>query len=80
MKKLNGLDKYIIFSFLCLIIYTIMAYIMSAKYGVELDILTGLFFGVFGGEILLCALIKKLKLGKTYKEMKQVGKDEEAVG
>lgn len=76
MKKLNGLDKYIIFSFLCLIIYTIMAYIMSAKYGVELDILTG----VFGGEILLCALIKKLKLGKTYKEMKQVGKDEEAVG
>lgn len=80
MKKLNGLDKYIIFSFTCIITYTIAAYVMCARYGVQLDMLTGLFFGVFGGEILICALIKKLKLGKTYKEMKKAGKEEDPVG
>lgn len=61
-KKLTGLDKYVIFSFFCLIVYTISAYIVLIKTGQSLDTLSALFFSVFGGEVLVCALIKKLKL------------------
>lgn len=67
-KKLSGLDKYIIFSFTSIIIYTIVEHILVIKTGITLDLLTSLFYGVFGGEILMCALIKKLKLKQTKKE------------
>lgn len=80
MKKLNGLDKYIIFSFVCILSYTIAAYFVVIRYGVVLDLLTSLFFGVFGGEILLCALIKKLKLGSIFKMLRKSKEDKEAVG
>lgn len=67
-KKLSGLDKYIIFSFACIIIYTITEHILLIKTGETLDILTTLFYGVFGGEIFTCALIKKLKLKQNEKK------------
>lgn len=67
-KKMNGLDKYIIFSFTSIIIYTIVEHILVIKTGITLDLLTSLFYGVFGGEILMCALIKKLKLKQTNKK------------
>ena len=67
-KKLSGLDKYIIFSFTCIIIYTIAEHLLIMRTGQTLDILTSLFFGVFGGEILLCALIKKFKLKQDTKK------------
>ena len=61
MKKLNGLDKYIIFSISLLLIYTIAEMVISERTGTH-DALTTCFFACFGGEILSCALIKIFKL------------------
>lgn len=68
------LDKYVIFSFVSLIIYTIVEQIISTITGVSHDVLTTAFFAAFGGETLMCAMIKKLKLknskqGESYDEM-----------
>lgn len=63
-KKLNDLDKYLIFAFTSLIIYTIVSQILFYMYQIEMAVLTAAFFAAFGGEVLLCALIKKLKLHK----------------
>lgn len=70
-KKMPDLDKYIIFSIASIIVYTIIAYIVVILFGCQLDILTSLFFGFFGGEITICALIKKLKLKNVQKENKE---------
>lgn len=67
-KKLNDLDKYLIFAFTNLIIYTIVALFLFYKTGSEPAVLTGCFFAAFGGEVLICALIKKLKLHKEARE------------
>lgn len=61
MKKLNGLDKYVIFSIALLLIYTIAEMVISDRTGTH-DALTTCFFACFGGEILSCALIKIFKL------------------
>lgn len=67
-KKLKGLDKYVIFCFVSLIIYTIAQTVVTIKTGVESSTLTTCFFSVFGGEVLLCALIKRFKLKEKPKE------------
>lgn len=69
-KKLNDLDKYLIFAFTSLLLFTIAVLIIFAFTGTEPAVLIGCFFGAFGGEILLCALIKRLKLHKEVKEKK----------
>lgn len=69
-KKLKDLDKYLIFAFTSLILYTIADLVIFTITGNEPAVLTGCFFAAFGGEILLCALIKKLKL---HKEEEHVG-------
>lgn len=62
-KKMNNkLDRYIIFSFTCIIIYTIASFILVIKTGMNVDTLTACFFACFGGEILACAMIKRFKL------------------
>lgn len=61
MKKLNGLDKYVIFSITLLLLFTIAEFALSEKTGTH-DTLTTCFFACFGGEILSCALIKIFKL------------------
>lgn len=61
-KKISGLDKYVIFSFVAILIYTIAQTVVTIKTGVESSTLTTCFFSVFGGEVLMCALIKRLKL------------------
>lgn len=63
-KKLSGLDKYIIFSFTVLIIYSICEFVFSTITGISHDTLTVALYGAFGGELLLCAVIKKYKLKK----------------
>lgn len=68
LKKLNDLDKYLIFAFTNLIIYTIAAMIIFVITHEEPAVLTGCFFAAFGGEILMCALIKRLKLHKEAKD------------
>ena len=61
-KRMSALDKYVIFSFTVLLIYTVAQTIVTIKTGVESSTLTTCFFAAFGGEILMCALIKRLKL------------------
>ena len=61
-KKLAGLDKYVIFSFSVLIIYSIAEFVVSTITGISHDTLTLALYGAFGGELLLCAVIKKYKL------------------
>lgn len=61
-KKLSTLDKYVIFSFTCLIIFTVTEIIIQAVTGSVQDTLITCFFSAFGGELLLCAMIKRLKL------------------
>ncbi len=68
IKKLNDLDKYLIFAFTSLIIFTIACLVIFSLTGSEPAVLIGCFFAAFGGEILMCALIKRLKLHKEIKE------------
>ena len=63
-KKLPDLDKYIIFSFVVMILYTICEFVFSIISQVSHDTLTTCLYGAFGGELLLCAMIKRLKLKK----------------
>ena len=64
-KQLPDLDKYIIFSFAVMLLYTIIEFITSSITGVSHDTLTTCLFGAFGGELLLCAMIKRLKLRRN---------------
>lgn len=62
-KKLShALDKYIVFSFACIIIYTVVSIVLAIKTGMTLDVLTTCVYACFGGEILACAMIKRFKL------------------
>lgn len=61
MHKLNGLDKYVIFSIVVLLIFTVAEMVTSFYTGTH-DTLTTAIFATFGGEILSCALIKIFKL------------------
>lgn len=63
-KKLSALDKYVIFSFSCLIVFTVVIICVQTITGMTQDTLTTCFFSAFGGELLLCAMIKRLKLKK----------------
>lgn len=63
-KKLNDLDKYLIFAFTSLILFTVAVLCIFIMTGNEPSVLIGCFFAAFGGEILMCALIKRLKLHK----------------
>lgn len=62
-KKLSALDKYVIFSFSNIIIFTIIALVYQFLTQNELSsTLIMSFFGVFGGELLMLCMIKRLKL------------------
>ena len=62
MKKLNGLDKYVIFSIVLLLLFTVAEFITSSVTNFSHDTLITCFYAAFGGEILSCALIKIFKL------------------
>lgn len=64
-KQLPDLDKYLIFSYTVIIVYTIAEFITSTITGVHHDTLTIALYGAFGGEQVLCALIKKYKLRRN---------------
>lgn len=61
-KKVSGLTLYVIFSFTCLIAYTIVSQFLAYHDKVELGALTPCFFAAFGGEVLISAIIKIFKL------------------
>lgn len=68
-KKLSALDKYVIFSFACLLIFTVVVTIYQFKADMEFSpTLITCFYSCFGGELLLCAMIKRLKLKKEDNE------------
>lgn len=61
--KLSALDKYVIFSLANIVIFTLIAIIYQWISGQELSsTLITCFFSCFGGELLLLAMIKRLKL------------------
>lgn len=62
MKKKSKLGKFVIFSIVMCILYTIAEFIFSTITGISHDTLTTCFYSVFGGEMLSCALIKIFKL------------------
>lgn len=65
VKGLSDLDKYVIFSFTNVIIFTIVAIIYQFVTGGELSsTLITCFFSLFGGELLMLCMIKRLKLKK----------------
>lgn len=72
-KKLSGLDKYVIFSFSVLLTYTVIEFVVSTITEISHDTLTTVLYGAFGGELLLCAIIKKYKLkrGDSYGEIEE---------
>ena len=64
-KKMSALDKYVIFSFTCLLIFTAIVTVYQFKSDMEFSpTLITCFYSCFGGELLLCAMIKRLKLKK----------------
>ena len=72
-KKLPALDKYIIFCFVVLIIYTVAHIIVFLVSGMEMSTIARLFYAAFGGEVLCCALLKRLKLNNEHKkQMKDI--------
>ena len=68
-KPLTTLDKYVIFCIVAMIVYTIVDKVTFViTNGLESSTLTTAFFSCFGGEIFLCAMIKRLKLKREKPE------------
>ena len=59
-KAMPSLTKFIVFSFAVILIYTVAEFFTKTSH----DTLTTCLFGAFGGELLMCAMIKRLKLKK----------------
>lgn len=62
MKKLNGLDKYVIFSIAVTLIYTVAEFITSTITGIEKTTLTTAVYGFWAGELVILGLIKIFKI------------------
>lgn len=67
-KRIRSLTKYVVFSISVLIVYVIAEMIVSTVTGVSHPDLTTLIGSTFGGEILVCALIKIFKLKEENNE------------
>lgn len=61
-KQLNGLDKYVIYCIMFFTLYTIAELTVSAITGNTNDTLTNAVKFFAGGEVFLCAMIKRHKL------------------
>ena len=61
-KKMPAMDKYVIFSIMAILTYTVVAIVLFTFWQVEMDTLTTCFYGFFGGEVFSLALIKVFKL------------------
>lgn len=69
-RRTRTLDKYVIFSITILLIFTVSQMVCTAITGIEQSTLITCFFACFGGELFLCAMIKRLKLKEgTHNEM-----------
>lgn len=61
-KRLNGLDKYVIYCIVFFTCYTIAELTVTAITGNSSDTLTNAVKWFCGGEVFLCAMIKRHKL------------------
>jgi hypothetical protein len=61
-RRLNSLDKYVIFSISVTLIYTVAEFITSTITGIEKSTLSTCVYGFFAGEIVVAGLIKIFKL------------------
>lgn len=60
----RSLTRYVVFSITCLVIYTIVALVfLWFEKPLDAEVSTGV-YGFFGGEIVMCGLIKLFKLKK----------------
>ena len=73
-KPLNGLDKYVIYCIVFFTLYAVAELTVSAITGVTNDTLTDAVKWFCGGEVFLCAMIKRHKLIDAKK-----AKDEQGV-
>ena len=63
-KVTRSLTRYVVFSITCLVIYTIVALVfLWFEKPLDAEVSTGV-YGFFGGEIVMCGLIKLFKLKK----------------
>ena len=62
MKKLNGLDKYVIFSLAVVLLYTIAEFITSTITGIEKSTLSTCVYSFWAGEVVSAMLIKIFKI------------------
>ena len=76
-KPLNTLDKYLIFCFTFIVLYTIAHTVIFAVTGQEAGVLDALVYGVFFGEVTQCFLIKRFKLHDEFKLFGKKKKDED---
>lgn len=75
-KKLNGLDKYVIYCIVFFTLYTVAELTVSALTGNTNDTLTNAVKFFAGGEVFLCAMIKRHKLidaQKAAQDIKEEG-------
>ena len=61
-RKLNGLDLYVIFSILALIVFTVVTQVMLFMNRMVSDTLITCYFTFFGSETVSCAILKIFKL------------------
>lgn len=77
-QKKSNLDKYLIFCFSVLLIYTVAHTIIFYITGQEASTLSVLVFGVFGtSEPIICGLIKLFKLKNDIKKRDPEDQDQE---
>lgn len=67
MKKLNGLDYYIIYCIVACLLYAIAEMVVSSVTGITHDALTVAWYGFHGGEVFCAAMVKRMKL-KVHKD------------
>lgn len=82
-KKLNKLDRYIIFSFTVLLTYTGIELALATLTGITHDTLTTCLYAAFGGEVLAAALIKVFNIrneDRWDRDFEQIDLEEETNG
>ncbi len=62
MKKLNGLDYYIIYCIIACIVYAIAELVLSSVTGMTHDALTVAWYSFHGGEVFCACMVKRMKL------------------
>jgi hypothetical protein len=62
--KLNKLDRYLIFSIIVLLVYTVAEMTVSSLTGIDHSTLTTCVFSAFGGEFFFAGLIKIFNIKK----------------